>query len=42
MNEDILQMRMELINYAYISQMQIYMQKRGNQTTVINTFIEVL
>ena len=42
MNEDILQMRMELINYAYISQMQDYMKKRDSQIMVINTFIEAL
>ena len=42
MNEDILQMRMELINYAYISQMLDYMRKRDTQIMVINTFIEAL
>ena len=42
MNEDILQIRMKLINYAYISQMLDYMRKRDNQIMVINTFIGVL
>ena len=42
MNGGILQMRMGLINYAYISQMQDTMKKMDIRIMAINTFIEVL